>query len=284
MNILFVCTGNTCRSPMAEGYLKSAMLQSINVKSCGFLSSGDCASENSVLAMQDLGVDISAHRSNVISAEDIDWADKIICLSDNHRDTLLSLGVASNKLSVLGDGIPDPFGQDLLVYKTTALAIADAIDGIIFSGEILQFTASNTLPEDFESIAMLEEITFSEPWSLNALLESFAHGTRFICAKQGDALAGYMGLSAVAGEGYVTNIAVFPEFKRRGVASLILFYAFSLARKLGLEFISLEVRESNNSAIALYQKFGFCKEGIRKNFYDNPKEDAIIMTRRLNFK
>ncbi len=284
MNILFVCTGNTCRSPMAEGYLKSAMLPDVNVKSCGFLSSGDCVSQNSVLAMQDFGVDISSHRSDIITNEYINWADKIICLGDSHRNTLLSLGISPDKLSILGGGIPDPFGQDLSVYKATACAIADAIDELVFLGEILPFSVSNASPQDFESIAQLEEISFSEAWSLESLLESFSHGTRFICAKCGTTLLGYMGLSTIAGEGYVTNVAVFPEFQRKGVASSILFYAFSLARKLNLEFISLEARKSNESAISLYQKFGFSQEGLRKNFYDNPKEDAIIMTRRFNFK
>ena len=283
MNILFVCSGNTCRSPMAEGYLKSRQLPDVFVKSRGFLNSGDSVSENSVAALAARSIDISAHLSSCITPEDIAWSDKIICMSQCHLDALSMAGTPAEKLSVLGGGIADPFGQSQEVYNKTAQSIIAAIDQLIFGGVILPFSVAPAEKGDFTEIARLEEASFSQPWSENALLESFSCGTRFFCAKHNGLLAGYMGLSAVAGEGYVTNVAVFPQYKRMGVASLLLCFADSFAAEQGLEFISLEVRPSNIPAISLYSKHGYEKVGQRKNFYDNPKEDADIMTRRFKF-
>ena len=90
-----------------------------------------------------------------------------------------------------------------------------------------------------------------------------------------------MGLSKIVGEGYVTNIAVLPEYRRLGIGEKILGYVIDNT-KAELEFISLEVRVSNIAAISLYEKFGFERAGLRKRFYTNPQEDAIIMTKYFN--
>ena len=90
-----------------------------------------------------------------------------------------------------------------------------------------------------------------------------------------------MGLSCVLDEGYVTNIAVLPDYRRKGIASALLEQCISAAKQKNLSFVSLEVRKSNLAAIKLYEKFEFKIEGERKNFYECPKEDAYIMTRRF---
>ena len=87
-----------------------------------------------------------------------------------------------------------------------------------------------------------------------------------------------MGLSKIAGEGYVTNIAVLPEFRRKGIGRALLQYVINDCENQ-LEFISLEVRVSNDAAISLYKKFGFAEVGRRKRFYTHPDEDALIMTK-----
>jgi ribosomal-protein-alanine N-acetyltransferase len=89
---------------------------------------------------------------------------------------------------------------------------------------------------------------------------------------------GYAGLETVLDEGYITNIAVRPDARRQGVASALLgvFLRFSGAHKLS--FLTLEVRESNAAAIALYAGHGFSAVGRRKNYYDDPREDAVLMT------
>ena len=103
-------------------------------------------------------------------------------------------------------------------------------------------------------------------------------GTAFYVARIDNKTAGYMGLSKIVGEGYVTNIAVLPEYRRKGVGKALLQHVINDC-ETRLEFISLEVRVSNDSAISLYNKFGFVEVGRRKRFYTNPDEDALIMTK-----
>ena len=82
-----------------------------------------------------------------------------------------------------------------------------------------------------------------------------------------------------ADEGYITNVAVFPEYRRQGIAAQILQVFLQFAAANHLAFLTLEVRPSNAAAIALYQGFGFEEVGRRKNYYDLPKEDALILTK-----
>ena len=89
-----------------------------------------------------------------------------------------------------------------------------------------------------------------------------------------------MGISKIAGEGYVTNIAVLPAYRRQGIGKKILEHVIKDCES-ELEFISLEVRVSNNAAISLYEYFGFETVGTRKRFYTNPHEDALIMTKKF---
>jgi ribosomal-protein-alanine N-acetyltransferase len=90
---------------------------------------------------------------------------------------------------------------------------------------------------------------------------------------------GYAGLTVVAGEGYINNIAVRQEYRKQGVASDLLNVFIRFAEAQGLAFLTLEVRVSNTAAKNLYMKHGFAQVGRRKNYYDHPKEDAILMTR-----
>jgi ribosomal-protein-alanine N-acetyltransferase len=133
-----------------------------------------------------------------------------------------------------------------------------------------------------KDIARLEEVCFSCPWSEQTITDAHKTGTRFFVAEKNGAVLGYVGISAIIDEGYITNIAVFPEYRNMGVATALLENLFQFAKQNGLSFISLEVRESNSPAISLYEKFGFLVEGKRKNFYTAPTEDALIMTKRFD--
>ena len=113
------------------------------------------------------------------------------------------------------------------------------------------------------------------------MLEAMAHNTVFFKAVISGKTAGYISVTAVAGEGYINNIAVEREKRNSGVGSLLLDRAVTFSVQSNLEFLSLEVRESNEAAISLYKKADFKKEGTRKGFYENPREDGIIMTRRF---
>ncbi len=132
--IVFVCTGNTCRSPMAEGYLKSKNRKDLEVLSRGIAADGSAVSENSVLSMSELGIDISAHISKQLTFSDIDESTVFITMSASHADILEGLGLDKMKIFVLG--IPDPYGGDLLEYKACRDEIIGAIDEFIEDGII----------------------------------------------------------------------------------------------------------------------------------------------------
>jgi ribosomal-protein-alanine N-acetyltransferase len=279
MNILFVCTGNTCRSPMAEGYLKSLALSGVKTKSVGMSFSGDPASQNSVQVMSEIGIDISLHRSAVITASHIDWADRIYCMTDSHKAALLGAGINKGKLFVLGEGIPDPFGRDINAYRQCRDEIIRAVDSIDFSAQSAVCIMSDESEAD--GIEAIEKQCFSKPWSKKSITESFLHGTRFFIYKEQGKTVGYMGISCILDEGYITNIAVLPKRRRKGIASALLEFCLEYAKEKELSFVSLEVRKSNLAAIKLYEKFGFIIEGERKNFYECPTENALLMTRRF---
>ncbi len=136
--------------------------------------------------------------------------------------------------------------------------------------------------DHLDELERLERICFSRPWSKRMLGEELDNAcAAFLVAEDSDtgAVLGYAGLLAMMDEGYITNVAVFPEYRRRGIAAKIIevFMNFASANKLA--FLTLEVRPSNTAAIALYQGFGFEEVGRRKNYYDLPKEDALILTR-----
>ena len=284
MNILFVCTGNTCRSPMAEGYLKSKGIEGVTVLSRGLAADGSPVSLNSKTAMDEAGIDIGSHISKQITAADINKADKIICLSPSHKAVLLSAGVPENKLYILGDGISDPFGGSIETYRRCRDEIFAAIDILIKDGFFGDISVIPIEQRHIKEIARLEEICFSEPWSEEGILEAYRLGTKFFAAEADKKLIGYIGIKAVIDEGYITNIAVFPRFRRRGVAKALLNKVFEFAKEKGLSFVSLEVRPSNTEAISLYEKTGFKEEGRRKNFYRLPLEDALIMTKRFSYE
>ncbi len=133
-------------------------------------------------------------------------------------------------------------------------------------------------PVDVRAVALLEAECFSTPWSEQAILDSYKEGVLFTLAEEEGRVIGYAGLQTVLDEGYITNIAVSRDFRGRGVGSALVERLKEKAREKGLAFISLEVRQSNAAAIALYEKQGFKTVGKRKNFYTAPLEDALIMT------
>lgn len=136
--------------------------------------------------------------------------------------------------------------------------------------------------DHLEELEKLERLCFSQPWSRKMLAEELENQcAAFLVAQDGDTgkVVGYAGLLVVADEGYITNVAVFPEYRRRGVAAQLLSVFENFARGSHLAFLTLEVRPSNTAAIALYESFGFRQVGRRKNYYDLPKEDALILTK-----
>lgn len=137
--------------------------------------------------------------------------------------------------------------------------------------------------DHLDEVAELERVCFTTPWSRNMLAEELDNylSAFLVALDDNGRVAGYAGLQAVLDEGYITNVAVRPDCRRQGVASQLLKVFLDFAEGNRLAFLSLEVRASNYDAIALYGSRGFRSVGRRKNYYEHPKEDAIIMTKEF---
>ena len=134
-------------------------------------------------------------------------------------------------------------------------------------------------PDHLDSLADLESLAFSTPWSYDALAEELQNPLAvFLVAEDVDAesAVGYLGMHHILDEGFITNLAVHPAYRRQGIARSLLREAQEYAEAHDLARLTLEVRASNVPAIALYEGMGFTRDGIRPGFYDSPKEDAAI--------
>ena len=136
--------------------------------------------------------------------------------------------------------------------------------------------------DHLDELERLERICFSRPWSRKMLAEELENAcAAFLVAEEPEThrVLGYAGVLVMADEGYITNVAVFPEYRRQGIAAQIIKVFCDFAAGNHLAFLTLEVRPTNTAAIELYRSFGFEEVGRRKNYYDLPKEDALILTR-----
>lgn len=139
-------------------------------------------------------------------------------------------------------------------------------------------TIRKMMPEDCKMAAALEKEVFSQPWSEQGFLDALSMERNiFLVAEEDGAICGYIGMYLSIDEGEITNVAVSPAKRGAGVGSMLLEQALACAAQEEIVQVVLEVRVSNEPAIRLYEKYGFKHCGIRKGFYDFPKEDAYIM-------
>ena len=132
--------------------------------------------------------------------------------------------------------------------------------------------------DDVAALVTIEQACFSTPWSAQSLRESLQNeNSRFYLALADGEPAGYIGVQIFSGEGYVTNVAVLPAYRRQGIARSLLQQALANP----MDFLTLEVHESNTPAIRLYSSLGFETAGKRPRFYREPEEDAVLMTKFL---
>lgn len=125
----------------------------------------------------------------------------------------------------------------------------------------------------------IEALCFSLPWSAAMFLPELSDDACFwICALEGETLLGYAGMKTVLDEGYISNVAVSPTARRRGIANRLMEALREEAERRKLRFLTLEVRESNEAAIALYRRHGYTLCGRRPNYYALPTEAALLMT------
>ena len=139
-------------------------------------------------------------------------------------------------------------------------------------------------PAHLNGAAELEKLCFSSPWSASSLelLTNDGIGVGYVLTTPAapgaePAVAAYGGMLITVDEGQITNIAVHPDHRRKGYGAAITRALLRHAKDVRLDSVSLEVRASNTPAIALYQKLGFEQIGLRKNYYRNPREDALIL-------
>lgn len=280
MKILFVCTGNTCRSPMAEGLFRK-LAPEHQCQSAGLSAvPGQPASPQAVLCCGELGADISGHRSRQLTRGELpDW-DMFFPMTRAHGAVLESAGVPPEKLYYPSE-IADPYGGNIDVYRACRDEIMEELRRFLDSlnGVCIVPMEERHLPE----VEAIERACFSLPWSLDAFHEELQNPDAvYVVAELDGHVAGYGGMRGAAGEFYIDNIAVSPDHRRQGIGRAIVSHLIGSARSAGGQFISLEVRPSNAPAIALYEQLGFKKAGLRRNFYERPREDGLIYT--LNFK
>lgn len=136
--------------------------------------------------------------------------------------------------------------------------------------------------EDIKEAANLEAQLFTDAWSEQGIRDTFEQGqTLLLAAFEDKKLIGYLILYYVLEEGEIARIAVAPKNRRQGVGSRMLLEMETLCEDNGITRILLDVRESNETALAFYTDHGFVRDGIRRSFYTNPTEDAILMSRRI---
>lgn len=131
----------------------------------------------------------------------------------------------------------------------------------------------------------LEEMAFSMPWHRQSFEEVLANKDALYLVAEEDTAPGLViaccGVRSIVGEGDVSNVVVHPDWRKRGIAQQMLTELLKRGEaEFGIEAYTLEVRKNNLDAINLYQRLGFVSEGIRKNFYEKPVEDAVIMWKR----
>ena len=139
----------------------------------------------------------------------------------------------------------------------------------------------DTTTGHLDRLEELERLCFSLPWTREMLQSQLPDEQHVFLTAEDDngAALGYVGMMTVLDEGYISNVAVDPACRRQGIGDALIRELLRRCEERALSFVSLEVREHNEPAIALYRKHGFLPVGLRKNYYEAPRENAIIMTK-----
>lgn len=133
-------------------------------------------------------------------------------------------------------------------------------------------------------IAQLEKLCFNDPWSENSIASELDNKlSLWLVALENDRVIGYVGSQTVLGETDMMNIAVHPDYRKKGIGSALIVGLIGALEKKGSHSLMLEVRASNASAISVYHKLGFVEVGLRRNYYRNPKEDALILRKEWEY-
>jgi len=137
---------------------------------------------------------------------------------------------------------------------------------------------TNMRQEHVAQVAALEKLCFRDPWSENSVASELNNPlSLWLVAVDGERVAGYVGSQTVMDESDMMNVAVHPDYRKQGIATALILGLVEQLRKRGSHSLTLEVRASNETAISVYRKLDFQEVGRRKNYYRNPREDALIL-------
>ncbi len=141
--------------------------------------------------------------------------------------------------------------------------------------------------DDLDEVLVIEHYSFATPWSRNLFLQELRSPSSKMFIAQAEyqgaqKVLGYLSLWFVSEEVHILNLASHPEWRRRGIGSALLGHGLTFSREQGVERAFLEVRRSNDAALPLYRKYGFTPVGVRKGYYSDTKEDAIVMMREMS--
>lgn len=139
--------------------------------------------------------------------------------------------------------------------------------------------------EDVQAVSEIEKSCFSAPWTYKSFMDSLLNPDMiYIIAEFEGEVIGNCGVRNILGEGEITNVAMKESYRGQGIATKMMKKLLKCGEEMGITDFTLEVRKGNLPAVNMYQKLGFKIEGVRKNFYSNPREDACIMWKRKSFE
>jgi ribosomal-protein-alanine N-acetyltransferase len=132
--------------------------------------------------------------------------------------------------------------------------------------------------EDIDSVLEISSLSFSISWSKESYIQELANPiAKYFVVKTNDIVVGFIGTWIILDESHITNIAIHPNYRKQGIATNLLKALLDYCKNQGCTAYTLEVRSSNTAAKALYEKYNFKQDGIRKGYYEDNKEDAILM-------
>ena len=138
------------------------------------------------------------------------------------------------------------------------------------------------LTEDLDQVMEIEDKVFPDPWTKEGFFTFLIRkDSMFLVVEEKGKIIGYLGSLMVLDESDILNIAVTPERQKEGIGRFMLESLFRLSYGCGIRFVHLEVRESNETAIRLYERCGFQRDGLRKDYYTEPRENAVLMTKHM---
>lgn len=274
--IIFVCTGNTCRSPMAEEIFNTIISEKIAISRGVAVSNPSDAAKNAKYAVLEYGGNLENHQSRQITLEELKEAELVITMTSSHK-MFLSQYVDGGKIITLAEfagesgDVSDPYGGDIEIYRETAKEIFDYIK----KGMAKRANAMLADETDATPIAKMEKEYFSDSWSEKAILEEIKRG-RVGVLKFCGMIIGYCIYMIAADEGEILRIAIHKNFRGYKIGKKLLSSVIEIMEEKGCNQAFLEVRASNTPAISLYKTIGFNEIGVRKGYYKEPKEDAVL--------